>query len=156
MLLSRKHLPSSVGKLPLLSCSRGRTASVRRSYKLRENAGGARNSMVKKTQCISSQSITHYDCRKSWPSLIRVPSVPIRYADDDEYALSLLPQQEQKKAWTEHHACAFLEFVSDPSSKSRIVPDAEAYASLAKLALQLGDPNCTAIFVPVKNIMMPK
>jgi hypothetical protein len=24
-----------------------------------------------------------------------------------------------------------------------------------KLALQLGDPNCTAIFVPVKNIMMP-
>ena len=33
--------------------------------------------------------------------------------------------------------------------------DAEAYASLAKLALQLGDPNCTAIFVPVKNIMMP-
>ena len=40
-------------------------------------------------------------------------------------------------------------------SESRIVPDAEAYASLAKLALRLGDPNCTAIFVPVKNIMMP-
>ena len=88
---------------------------------------------------------------KAGPHIIRVPSVPIRYADDDEYALSLLPQQEQKKAWTEHHACAFLEFVSDPSSKSRIVPDAEAYASLAKLALQLGDPNCTAIFVPVKK-----
>ena len=92
---------------------------------------------------------------KAGPHIIRVPSVPIRYADDDEYALSLLPQQEQKKAWTEHHACAFLEFVSDPSSKSRIVPDAEVYASMAKLALQLGDPNCTAIFVPVKNIMMP-
>ena len=92
---------------------------------------------------------------KAGPHIIRVTSVPIRYADDDEYALSLLPQQEQKKAWTEHHACASLEFVSDPSSKSRIVPDAEAYASLAKLALQLGDPNCTAIFVPAKNLMMP-
>jgi hypothetical protein len=29
-------------------------------------------------------------------------------------------------------------------------------SSLAKLALQLGDPNCTAIFVPDKNILMPK
>jgi hypothetical protein len=44
---------------------------------------------------------------------------------------------------------------NDLSSKSRSIPDAEAYASLAKLALQLGDPNCTAIFLPVKNIMMP-
>jgi len=26
---------------------------------------------------------------------------------------------------------------------------------LAKLALQLGDPNCAAIFVPIKNLMMP-
>jgi len=35
------------------------------------------------------------------------------------------------------------------------MPDAEAYAALATLALQLGDPNCAAIFVPIKNIMMP-
>ena len=35
------------------------------------------------------------------------------------------------------------------------MPDADAYASLAKLALQLGDPNCTAIYLPTKNVMMP-
>lgn len=86
---------------------------------------------------------------------IRVTSIPNRYADDDEFALSQLPQLEQKKAWTEHHACAFLEFFNDLETESRVVPDAEAYASLAKLALQLGDQNCTAIFVPIKNIMMP-
>lgn len=92
---------------------------------------------------------------KAGPHIIRVTSVPKRYADDDEYALSQLPQPEQKKAWTEHRACAFLDFFNDLSSKSRRIPDEDAYASLAKLALQLGDPNCTAIFVPIKNIMMP-
>jgi hypothetical protein len=92
---------------------------------------------------------------KAGPHIIRVTSVPNRYADDDDYALSQLSQPEQKKAWVEHHACAFLEFFNDLSSKPGIIPDAEAYASLAKLALQLGDPNCTAIFVPIKNVMMP-
>jgi hypothetical protein len=92
---------------------------------------------------------------KAGPHIIRVTSVPRRYADDDEYSLSQLPQPEQKKAWTEHHACVFLDLFNDLSSESRGIPDAEAYASLAKLALQLGDPNCTAIFVPIKNIMMP-
>ncbi len=92
---------------------------------------------------------------KAGPHIIRVTSVPARYADDDEYALSQLPQPEQKKAWTEHRACAFLDLFNDLSSESKRIPDAEAYASLAKLGLQLGDPNCTAIFVPIKNIMMP-
>ncbi len=90
---------------------------------------------------------------KAGPHIIRVTSVLTRYADDDEYALSQLPQPEQKKAWTEHRACAFLDLFNDLESRS--IPDAEAYASLAKLALQLGDSNCTAIFVPIKNIMMP-
>jgi hypothetical protein len=90
---------------------------------------------------------------KAGPHIIRVTCVPHRYADDDEYALSQLPQPEQRTAWTEHHACASLELFNDLSSKA--IPDAEAYASLAKLALQLGDPNCTAIFVPIRNMMMP-
>jgi hypothetical protein len=92
---------------------------------------------------------------KAGPYIIQVTCVPTRYADDDEYALSQLPQEEQKKAWTEHHACVFLELFNDLSSNSVTLTDAEAYASLANLALQLGDPNCAAIFVPLKNIMMP-
>jgi hypothetical protein len=92
---------------------------------------------------------------KAGSHTIRITSISSRYSDDDEYALSQLPQPEQKKAWTEHHAHTLLDLFNDLSSKSRIVPDAEAYASLAKLALQLGDPNCTGIFVPLKNILMP-
>jgi hypothetical protein len=91
---------------------------------------------------------------KAGPHIIRVTSVSSRYNDDDEHSLSQLSQPEQKKAWTDHHACTFLDLFNDFSSESRI-PDAEAYASLAKLALQLGDPNCTAVFMPIKNIMMP-
>ena len=89
------------------------------------------------------------------PLIIRVTSVPTRYAEDDEYALSQLPRPEQKKAWNEHHACVFLDLFNDLSSDSRRISNADAYASLAKLALQLGEPNCTAMFVPIKNLMLP-
>jgi len=93
---------------------------------------------------------------KAGPHIIRVTSIPKRYADDDEFALSQLPQPEQKKAWTKHHACTVLDLFNDLANGSeRKIPDTEAYSSLAKLALQLGDANCTAIFIPIKNIMMP-
>ncbi|MFZ0338799.1 MAG: hypothetical protein WAL45_12255 [Terracidiphilus sp.] len=92
---------------------------------------------------------------KAGPHIIRITCVPTRYADDDEYALAHLPQPEQKRAWTEHHAYALLDLFNDLSSNSKRISDAEAYASLARLALQLGNPNCTAIYLPIKNLMMP-
>jgi hypothetical protein len=94
---------------------------------------------------------------KAGPHIIQVTTIPGRYVDDDEYALAQLPQPEQKKAWTEHYACTFLEYFNDHSSKSKRVPDEDAYASMAKLALQLGDPNCTAIYLSIRdiNVMMP-
>jgi hypothetical protein len=52
---------------------------------------------------------------KAGPHIIRVTSLPTRYADDDEYALSQLPQPEQKEAWTEHRACALLDLFNDLS-----------------------------------------
>ena len=91
---------------------------------------------------------------KAGPHIIRLTAVSTRYADNDEYALSQLPQPEQKKAWMEHHACVYLELFND-LSKERKIKDPEAYSSLAKLALQLGDPNCSAIFVPTRNLLFP-
>jgi hypothetical protein len=92
---------------------------------------------------------------KAGPHVMRVTSFPCRYVDDDEYALSQLPQPEQKKAWSEHHAHTLLDLFNDLSRAEKRITDADAYASLAKLDLHLGDPNCAAIFVPDKNIMMP-
>ena len=91
---------------------------------------------------------------KAGPHVMRITSMPCRYADD-EYALSQLQQPEQKKAWNEHHAHTLLDLFNDLSRAEKRITDADAYASLAKLALHLGDPNCAAIFVPDKNIMMP-
>jgi hypothetical protein len=92
---------------------------------------------------------------KAGPHIIRVMTIPSRYNVDDKYTLSQLPQPEQKKAWNEHHACTYLDLFNDFEIKSKRVPQKNAYASLGKLALQLGDPNCTAIFLPLKNLMMP-
>jgi hypothetical protein len=92
---------------------------------------------------------------KAGPHVVRITSLPCRYVEDDEYALSQLPQPEQKKAWREHHAHSLLDLFNDLSPAEKRIADADAYSSLAKLALQLGDPNCTAVFVPNKNIMMP-
>jgi len=50
---------------------------------------------------------------KAGPHIIRVTSLPSRYVDDDEYALSQLPKPEQKKAWIEHHAWTLLELFND-------------------------------------------
>jgi hypothetical protein len=92
---------------------------------------------------------------KAGSHVMRVTSLPCRYSDDDEFALSQLPQPEQKAAWNEHRAHTLLDLFNDLSRAEKRITDADAYASLAKLALQLGDPNCTAVFVPDKNIMMP-
>jgi hypothetical protein len=61
----------------------------------------------------------------------------------------------RKALGVNNHAHTLLDLFNDLSRSERRIPDSEAYASLAKLALQLGDPNCIAIFVPDKNIMMP-
>jgi len=90
---------------------------------------------------------------KAGPHVMRLTTLPCRYTDDDGYALSQLPQPEQKRAWSEHHAHTLLDLFNDLSHAEKRIPDADA--SLAKLALQLGDPNCVAIYVPDKNIMMP-
>lgn len=92
---------------------------------------------------------------KAGPHVIRVTSVPARYIRDDRFSLSRLPQPEQRKAWTEHHACILLELYNDRASRPQNIPDEEAYAALARLALQLGDPNCCAVLLPIRKIMMP-
>jgi hypothetical protein len=66
---------------------------------------------------------------KAGPHGIRLTTIPARFVENDEYALSQLPQPEQKKAWSEHHAHVLLELFNDLSSASERVPELEAYAS---------------------------
>lgn len=89
--------------------------------------------------------------------IIRLTHVPRRFSDDDTYALSQLPEPEQKKAWNEHSAFVCLEFFNDLSRKEERVSDKEVYATLARLAVELGDENCAAIYLQTRkrNVMMP-
>jgi hypothetical protein len=91
---------------------------------------------------------------KAGPHIVRLTHIASRYAEDDEYALANLPQIEQKKAWNEHHAIVLLELFNDFTNSEKRIHDKDAYASLARLALHLGDPNCAAIFLPGKNWML--
>ncbi len=71
------------------------------------------------------------------------------YLDNPQEVAKQLPQPEQRKAWLDHKAWAALDLLNDD------VPKAEAYATLAQFALQLGDSNCSGIFFPKENVMMP-
>jgi hypothetical protein len=92
---------------------------------------------------------------KAGPHIIRLTHLPHRYSDDDHYALANLPQAEQKNAWNEHRAIVLLDLFNDLSESEKRISDREAYASLARLAIELGDSNCAAVYLPGRNIMFP-
>jgi hypothetical protein len=71
------------------------------------------------------------------------------YLDDPQATAEQLPQLDQKKAWLEHQAWAALDFWNLE------LPKQDAYQTLAKLSLQLADRNCSAIFLPRDEILMP-
>ena len=60
-----------------------------------------------------------------------------------------LPKESQRKAWEQHAAWTALDYVKGGADL-----DLE-YAVLAKLCLQLNDENCTGVFLPRENILVP-
>ena len=60
-----------------------------------------------------------------------------------------LPEERQRRAWRAHSAWAALDLGCDDLGK------VEAYAGLARFALQLGDYNCTAVYLPRENVFLP-
>jgi hypothetical protein len=77
------------------------------------------------------------------------------YSDDLEASARNLPREEQKKAWFEHRAWFSLELWNGKMTSRESISKREAYAVLAKFALQLGDPNCNAIYFPKERWMVP-
>jgi hypothetical protein len=71
------------------------------------------------------------------------------YFGDPQGIAKQLPQEEQKKAWLEHHAWVALDFWNLD------LPRAEAYENLARLAIQLADSNCSGVFLPRDEVLMP-
>jgi hypothetical protein len=71
------------------------------------------------------------------------------YLGDRQEIADQLSNVEQKDAWLAHNAWLSLDLLLSKLKK------AEAYATLARFALQLGDANCTAVYLPKENVLMP-
>ncbi len=71
------------------------------------------------------------------------------YLGDPEEVCKQLPREEQRKAWLDHQAWVSLDFLNLE------LPKAEAYETLARLAEQLVDGNCSAVCLPEEQIVMP-
>jgi len=86
---------------------------------------------------------------KAGSSLVHVLHAKQPYLDHIESVARQLPQEEQKRAWREHRAWAALDLMNKDQPKS------EAYSILARFALQLGDSNCAAVYLPKDSVLMP-
>lgn len=71
------------------------------------------------------------------------------YVQDKEGSAGKLPDEVQRRAWMSHGAWLALDLQCDGLKKG------EGYAGLARLALQLGDHNCVAVYVPEQNVFLP-
>jgi hypothetical protein len=60
-----------------------------------------------------------------------------------------LPRPEQQQAWLQHSAWAALDLMNNDVRKN------EAYAALARWALQLRNGNCAGIYLPKESLLFP-
>lgn len=71
------------------------------------------------------------------------------YRDNPKENLSWLPQASQRKAWAEHAAIVGVDYLNRAT-------DAElAYCVLAKLVAEMLDENCSGIYLPRENSLIP-
>jgi hypothetical protein len=71
------------------------------------------------------------------------------YLGDPEQVAQQLPRGEQKVAWRQHNAWVSFDMLNLDAKRE------DAYAALAKFALQLGDENCAGVYLPNLEIFMP-
>jgi hypothetical protein len=95
--------------------------------------------------------------QKGWVTMIKAGRCAVNvlhakqpHLDDLEEVAKQLPRIEQKRAWLAHTAWASLDLLN-----SSEISEAEAYETLARFALHLGDANCAAIYLPKETVLMP-
>jgi hypothetical protein len=74
---------------------------------------------------------------------------PNPYLADVESVANQLPQPEQRKAWQAHTAWVSVDSWNLDLGKR------EAYAAIARLAMNMADSNCTGVYLPGEEMFMP-
>ncbi|HEV2133040.1 MAG TPA: hypothetical protein VGR47_02135 [Terracidiphilus sp.] len=88
---------------------------------------------------------------KAGKHAVNVLQADSTYLGNSSDIVSRLPHEGQQIAWKAHTAWASVDII-DPHSEIKKV---DVYATLARLALFLGDENCCGIYLPAEGIMMP-
>jgi len=83
------------------------------------------------------------------PHLLKLFHYPHPYIDDPSHNVKWLPQAIQRKAWCEHTACVGVDYFNEDVDLEL------AYSVLTKLAAEMLDGNCTAIYMPRDNRLIP-
>ena len=83
------------------------------------------------------------------PHLLSFCDQPEPYADNPKENLTWLTKMSQQRAWSEHTACGWVNYVN-PETDVEL-----AQCVLAKLVVQLLDGNCTGVYSPSENSLIP-
>jgi hypothetical protein len=86
---------------------------------------------------------------KVGPHIINFFYYPKPYVDNPAGNVDWLPHPRQREAWIQHHGCFAADYFSEGKSVEL------AYAVAAQLVLELVDENCTGVYLPRDQALVP-
>jgi len=86
---------------------------------------------------------------KAGPHVVNLFYYPKPYIDNPKDNVTWLPQAIQREAWIKHSACVGVDYLNGGVAVSL------AYSVLLKLIAEVIDGNCTAVYIPRENRLIP-
>jgi hypothetical protein len=86
---------------------------------------------------------------KAGPHLLNLFYYPKPYIDNPKEQIDWLPQVSQQRAWVEHSACVAVDYLNHNIDVQL------GYCVLSKLVAEMLDRNCTGIYIPRENRLIP-
>jgi hypothetical protein len=86
---------------------------------------------------------------KAGPHLLTFFTYPQPYIENPKENIEWLRQASQRQAWVEHAACVGVDYMN------KDVDVELAYCVLSKLVAEMADENCTGVYIPRENILIP-
>jgi hypothetical protein len=102
---------------------------------------------VSSTHCVAQSG--QVTLLKAGPHLLNFFYYPGPYVEKPGENLAWLPRLSQQRAWGEHLACIGVDYMN-PETDIEL-----GYCVLAKLVAELLDENCTGIYLPRENSLIP-
>jgi hypothetical protein len=86
---------------------------------------------------------------KAGPHVLNCFYYPKPYIDNPKEQIDWLPQVSQQRAWVEHSACVAVDYLNHDMDVQL------GYCVLSKLVAEMLDRNCTGIYIPRENRLIP-